>query len=578
MERAWGKNVVIVAALLGAGFFAAWLRFRPHLGHAATWTDGEVTYSTTAAEGVRHAIWELPQALPGGVNTPAREGRPAVSPNGRWLVFAVGRPGLDADLWIAELSGGEARDPRPLSGLNGPGDECAPAFGHGELYFASDRAGGAGGLDLWRADFDDGRVGTPIALGLAINGRFDDTDPAPRPGGELAFSSNRGADSNVGESSGYDLYLASPRETNSTSSAALARPGSSTEARWDVAALETLNGKGEEREPAFDATGRSLVFARDAGAERGFELVRSILDRGTWLPAEPIAALNTSAHERGPVLSSDGFALFYARENRQGDSDLWTARSRELFRVPSRPVGWVELLVLAALVLLALLAWLAKRWETIDVLYRCVLASLIVHLLLLWWFRDLYPEREEFALARGSERTFRVELASLAQARAAAQRANSERSGFFERGRTSATATGPERAMAAPAPAAAFEPTAAAYELTRLEAQGPDAPRRAESKPTRSETTARASVALNGSESFERLQERGPAIETDGSDHRSRAGRQAFGARANERGPRRAGRAAHAAHDDHARLRAALGTARGLAGLQHRCRASAVRL
>ena len=34
-----GKNVVIVLALLGAGFFIAYLRFRPHLGLEMSYTD-----------------------------------------------------------------------------------------------------------------------------------------------------------------------------------------------------------------------------------------------------------------------------------------------------------------------------------------------------------------------------------------------------------------------------------------------------------------------------------------------------------------------------------------------------------
>ena len=49
------------------------------------------------------------------------------------------------------------------------------------------------------------------------------------------------------------------------------------------------------------------------------------------------------------------------------------------------------------LLLLALLAWLAKRWENLDVLYKCLLASLIAHVLLMLWFQEVYPERELYA-------------------------------------------------------------------------------------------------------------------------------------------------------------------------------------
>ena len=50
-------------------------------------------------------------------------------------------------------------------------------------------------------------------------------------------------------------------------------------------------------------------------------------------------------------------------ELRRVNDGLERARSRELVRTPGRPVGWREILVLAALLLLALLAALAKRWR-----------------------------------------------------------------------------------------------------------------------------------------------------------------------------------------------------------------------
>src|SRR5262249_13642424 len=75
-----------------------------------------------------------------------------------------------------------------LAALDSPADELAPGFGGGWLYFASDRAGGAGGLDLWRASFAEGVTGEPEHLGGALASAADDTDPAPcaRPG-ELVF-------------------------------------------------------------------------------------------------------------------------------------------------------------------------------------------------------------------------------------------------------------------------------------------------------------------------------------------------------------------------------------------------------
>ena len=61
--RHLGKNVVIVVALVAAGFLAAWLRFRPYLGSESRYTDGAVTYDVTEPGAVRYAVWEQPRPL-----------------------------------------------------------------------------------------------------------------------------------------------------------------------------------------------------------------------------------------------------------------------------------------------------------------------------------------------------------------------------------------------------------------------------------------------------------------------------------------------------------------------------------
>jgi hypothetical protein len=149
---------------------------------------------------VRHAEWAAPSPLAAPLAGNANLGRPAISPDGRWLAFAAGERGQDVGLYLCERHGDALGAARRLAGLDSPADELAPAFGAGYLYFASDRAGGAGGLDLWRAPFADGATGEPEHLGGALASAADDTDPAPcARAGELVFASNRGGD--------FDLYL-----------------------------------------------------------------------------------------------------------------------------------------------------------------------------------------------------------------------------------------------------------------------------------------------------------------------------------------------------------------------------------
>ena len=44
------------------------------------------------------------------------------------------------------------------------------------------------------------------------------------------------------------------------------------------------------------------------------------------------------------------------------------------------------------------------EWEQLEVLYKCVLVSLVLHLLMMWWFRDVYPEGGTYELQGDSDR------------------------------------------------------------------------------------------------------------------------------------------------------------------------------
>ena len=420
-----GKNLVLVLSLLGAGFFLAWIRFRPWLQAGGPFTDGVQVYEDARAEGLRYAVWDTPRPLDPAVNTAAREDHPASSPDGRLLLFTVGRPGLNQEIWAADLVEGLPRDPRPVEALNSAWDDTAPAFAPGWVYFASNRPGGAGGLDLYRAPYRDGVFGAPEPLG-SWNSEADDTEPAPWPGtGALVFASNRGG-------RGFDLWLA--------------RPGA---LEPSAEALAPLNGPFEERDPAFSGDGRSLFFASDRpGGAGGFDLYRALQEQGEWLPALPLDSLNGPGDERAPEPGLDGFRLLYATAEDGGPADLWSARSLELFPLPGRPVGWLDLTILAGLLLLALLAWLARRWDTVDLVYKCFLVAFLAHLLLLLWFRRVYPEAEPVELPRG-ERLFHVRLASELRRDDGARR---ERAGHLEaRAAGPAAPSSPERAPLAAA-------------------------------------------------------------------------------------------------------------------------------
>ena len=98
---------------------------------------------------------------------------------------------------------------RPVDELNSTANDLYPTpTRHGDfLYFASSRAGGEGGFDIYRSHLMGRTNEPPLNLGSAINSPADDMAPALRAAGlTLVFSSNRG-----GDGKSHHLYASSSR-------------------------------------------------------------------------------------------------------------------------------------------------------------------------------------------------------------------------------------------------------------------------------------------------------------------------------------------------------------------------------
>ncbi len=479
--RFTGKDWIATGAFLGAAVYGAWLLLRAGFDLGATWSDGEASYADLGFTGLRYAVWDRPERLELG-----EEGAscPVLSPDGRFAVFSVGEVGLNADLYLADVTEAGLADPRPLDGVNSAFDELTPSLAQGELLFATNRAGPRQGFDLWRASFEDGGVGEPEPLAGGVNGPSDELDPERIPhSNALIFSSNRPREHRTD----FDLFCASAADGGT----------------WRVEALEALNTTSEEREASLSSDGGALVFASDRhGVPESFDLYRSFSAKGAWLPPDPLEGLNTSASERNPCFANDAFALLFEETSADGERAYYRARSREVFHVPTPRPSLVELLTLLALLVLGLLAWLSKRWRALDILFKCFLVSLLVHLLVLAYLRHVYREPGTGELADSPDRgTFRVRLAP-----SPSGDPRRERAGELELEARRVDAEGaPERAEAselpaelAPAPAslASPEPVLAdplrrELELVVIEAGSP---------------------ALADQETFERLRGEAPAL------------------------------------------------------------------
>lgn len=146
------------------------------------------------------------------INDPiTNEGSVTFSPDGKTMVFAKGNSGkrkgtAEVNLYISRNRNGVWTQPRMLN-INNPGYwDSSPAFSRDgkRLYFASNRPGGEGEVDLYQARRNArGRFYKVQNLGPEINTPGNDVFPYVSDDGHLYFSS----DGRPGFG-GLDLYVA----------------------------------------------------------------------------------------------------------------------------------------------------------------------------------------------------------------------------------------------------------------------------------------------------------------------------------------------------------------------------------
>jgi tetratricopeptide (TPR) repeat protein len=112
------------------------------------------------------------------------------------LYFASDKPGGYGrmDLYQSKLTNGRWTEPVNLGeGINTSGDEIFPYYHQGTLYFSSTGQPGIGGLDIFRTYITSKQIDEPVNLGYPINSSYDDFSISftDNKGNHGFFSSNR---------------------------------------------------------------------------------------------------------------------------------------------------------------------------------------------------------------------------------------------------------------------------------------------------------------------------------------------------------------------------------------------------
>ncbi|HEX5591686.1 MAG TPA: hypothetical protein VFX65_15435 [Candidatus Limnocylindrales bacterium] len=191
-------------------------------------------------------------------------------------------------------------------------DGCAFVAQRGDvLYFASDRAGGAGKLDIWYSVLRaDGTWGDPTNF-TAVNSAEDDFCPtAHRNGRTFLFVSGRAG--GCGATGTADIYMARRHETRG----------------WSVPANLgcAINSSAGEASPSLTDT--ELYFSSTrAGGLGGSDIYVSAFDGASFGPPTLAAGLNTADNDFRPNVRRDGLEVFIDsnRTGGIGGLDIWTA-------------------------------------------------------------------------------------------------------------------------------------------------------------------------------------------------------------------------------------------------------------
>jgi hypothetical protein len=268
------------------------------------------------------------------VNSAFEDLAPHVSSNGLVLYFASTRPESQGgeDLWMSRRTHrDEPWGPATNLGavINTGANERSPALSSNRrlLFFATDRAGGSGGFDIWmswRPDpADDFGWQPPVNLGTGINSAATDAGPSFLEGGErpalAVIPQLYMASARPGGLGGLDIYVGSV-------------PGG-----WagPPTLVMELSSPQADLTPTVRRDGREIIFASGRpGVIGGFDLWhasrRSVRD--PWsAPTNLGPQVNYEFLEVFPSLSFDAKTLVFqsTRPGGYGGSDLyWSTRER----------------------------------------------------------------------------------------------------------------------------------------------------------------------------------------------------------------------------------------------------------
>ncbi|GAB4252163.1 MAG: hypothetical protein Kow0079_06770 [Vicingaceae bacterium] len=170
--------------------------------------DGSFTSEIYYAK-VKNGKFSKAKKLDQNINTlSGNEEIVGLSDNGKYMILYFENEKSYGDLFIAEFDGKNVVNIEKLpKEINSKSTEIAASISHdgNAIYFASDREGGFGGVDIYVSrKLPNGKWGPAQNLGATINTPFDEDFPNIAENGKYLYFSSKGHTS----MGGYDIFKA----------------------------------------------------------------------------------------------------------------------------------------------------------------------------------------------------------------------------------------------------------------------------------------------------------------------------------------------------------------------------------
>lgn len=276
-----------------------------------------VSAFTASSPAQKYSDWSAPINLGPNVNSTSMDRAPAISKDGLSLYFASNRPGgfSGEDIYVSQRETrddewGPAMNLGPI--INTTANEMVPAFsrdGH-LLFFASNRLGGFGGVDIWvsrREHTHDDFAWQPAEnLGAGVNSLFLDEGPSYFENDEVGVP---------------QLYFSSGRLSGGPGSIFVSEQAADGSFGPAVLVFE-LSGLGNTRRPSIGHDGLEIFFGSErSGIPNSQDLWVSTRETVFDAWSDPInlgSPVNTELVDVQPYISSDRETLFFASNRPNG--------------------------------------------------------------------------------------------------------------------------------------------------------------------------------------------------------------------------------------------------------------------